>query len=64
MREILTSGGRVVGLIGLLMCGIAVIWRLLGNYHLAGFDVGTLLQAGTSAVVIGCYLLLARADRR
>jgi hypothetical protein len=46
------------------MCGAAVFWRMLGNYYIAGFDVGTLLQAGTSAVVIGCFLLLAREDRR
>ena len=63
MNAILASGGRIVGSIGLLMCAAAVIWRMLGNYYLAGFDVGTLLQAGTSAVVIGCFLLLA-ADRR
>jgi hypothetical protein len=64
MNEILKSGGRVVGSVGLLMCGTAVIWRLLGNYYLAEFDVGTLLQAGTSAVVIGCFLLLVRLDLR
>ena len=64
MNEILTTGGRIVGSVGLLMCGAAVIWRMLGNYYVAGFDVGTLLQAGTSAVVSGCFLLLVRADRR
>lgn len=64
MNAILASGGRIVGLVGLLMCGVAVVWRMLGNYYIAGFDVGTLLQAGTSAVVIGCFLLLAREDRR
>jgi hypothetical protein len=64
MNELLTAGGRIAGSVGLLMCGVAVVWRMLGNYYLTGFDVGTLLQAGTSAVVIGCFLLLARPDRR
>lgn len=58
MNDLLRSSGRLVGLAGLLVCGVAVAWRLLGNYYLASFDVGTWLQAGTSAVVIGCFLLL------
>jgi hypothetical protein len=42
-----------------------MIWRLLGNYHLAGFQLVTLFQGGTAAVVIGCFLLLlARDDHR
>ena len=64
VNELLTIGGRIIGSVGLLMCGIAVAWRILGNYFLAGFGLGTLLQAGTSTVVIGCFLLLARVDRR
>ena len=65
MNDLLKLGGRIAGLIGLLLCSIAVIWRLLGNYYLIGFDLGTLLQAGTSAIVVGCFLLLlGQAERR
>lgn len=65
MDNLLPTAGRVIGALGILLCALAVIWRLLGNFHLGGFEVASLLQGGTSAVVIGCFLLLlGRADRR
>ena len=65
MENLLTTAGRLVGAVGVVACVLAMIWRLLGNYHLAGFQLATLFHAGTSTVVIGCFLLLlARVDRR
>lgn len=65
MENLLVSGGRLAGVVGVLLCVVAVIWRLLGHYALIGFEVGTLLLGGTAAVAIGCFmLLLARVDRR
>jgi len=64
MENLLVLSGRVAGVLGILVCAVAAIWRLLGHFSLAGFWVGTVLQAGVSAVVIGCFLLLlAMADR-
>lgn len=58
MENLLTLGGRLVGAAGILLCVIAVICRVVGSYFFAGLQIGTLLQAGTAAVAIGCFLLL------
>jgi hypothetical protein len=64
MDNLLMTGGRLLGALGILLCVLAVIWRLLGNHYLVGFEVASLLQGGTSAVLIGCFLLLlGRVDR-
>jgi hypothetical protein len=63
MNDLLNTGGRWVGASGLLLCALAATWRLLGNYYLGGFEIATLFEGGTSAVLIGCFLLLlGRAD--
>ena len=54
METILLWIGRLSGLIGVLLCAIAVIWRISGSFSLGGFQVGTILQAGIAAVVVGC----------
>jgi hypothetical protein len=65
MGKLLIAGGRWLGSMGLLLCLVAVIWRLLGNFHLGGFEVATLFEGGTAAVLIGCFLLLlGLLDRR
>jgi hypothetical protein len=42
----------------------AVLARLLGHFYLLGVEAGSLLQAGTSAVVIGCFALLLSGNAR
>ena len=65
MGNSLGMAGRILGALGVLVCAVAVIARVLGNYHLLGIEAGSLLQAGTSAVVIGSFaLLLARDSSR
>ena len=58
MQNLLLLLGRAAGAIGILVCTIAVLTRLAGTYQVAGLWVGTLLQAGTAALVAGCFLLL------
>lgn len=58
MDGLLLLLGRAAGFVGLLMCVVAAVARLLGKYYLAGFQLGTMLQAGIAAVVVGCFLLL------
>lgn len=55
--------GRAVGFAGVLLCVIAGVARLIGNFWLAGFELGTLLQAGIAGVGIGCFLLLVAQGR-
>jgi len=37
---------------------LAVYGRLSGNYYFGGFQVGTLLQAGTVALLVACVCFL------
>lgn len=60
MDRLLLLSGRVIGTAGLALCAIAVAARLAGSYYLAGFQLSTLLQAGTAAIATGCFLLLSR----
>jgi hypothetical protein len=65
MQKAIVNLGRLVGVVGILVCVVAAVLRLLGNYSVVGLGTGTVLQTGTSAVVIGCFLLLFdRAENR
>jgi len=56
--------GRIAALAGVLIAGVAVYGRLTGNYYFGGFQVGTLLQAGTVALLVACVcFLLVLVDR-
>jgi hypothetical protein len=56
--------GRISGALGALLCAVSVIYRLLGNYWIAGFQVGTLLQAGVAALTFACFCLLLYLSER
>ena len=51
--------GWVAGVVGVLVCIFGVGARLAGAFWIGGFQSGTLLQAGTAAMVFGCFCLLA-----
>ena len=66
MNVLLLWVGRLAGLAGALICLWAVFGRLTGTYYTASFQVGTLLLAGTAAMVVGCLcllLVLTRTER-
>ena len=50
--------GRAAGVVGLLLCAVAVGARFAGQYFIAGYQVGTVLQAGTAAMIAGCLAFL------
>jgi hypothetical protein len=50
--------GRLAGLGGVVLCAWAVYTRLNGLFFAGGFQIGTLLQAGITAILIGCLCLL------
>ncbi|MEO8305527.1 MAG: hypothetical protein ABI724_15545 [Betaproteobacteria bacterium] len=65
MEIVLLWIGRLAGLGGLALCAWAIYNRLNGSYFAGGFQVGTLLQAGTTAMLVACFcLLLALTNRR
>jgi len=58
MQNNLFQAGRAAGVLGIVVCVVAVGTRLTGSYYLAGVEAGSLLQAGIAATVIGSFLLL------
>jgi hypothetical protein len=43
---------------------VAVVARVSGAFWLGGFQVGTLLQVGVAAMVLGCLSFLAALTDR
>lgn len=53
MSQLLRWIGRLAGLVGVGATGCAVVVRATGSYHLGSMQLGTLLNAGTAAMVLG-----------
>ena len=58
MEILLLWVGRLAGLGGVGLCAWAVYNRMTGSWFVGGFQIGTLLQAGMMAILIGCLCLL------
>ncbi len=58
MEKLLLWLGRVAGIGGLVLCLVAAMLRLRGDFYLGTLQLVTLLQAGIAGIVIGCFLLL------
>ncbi len=55
---LMMRGGQIAGVLGLALMVLAVLSRLAGRYIVAGFESGSLFQAGIGATVAGCFALL------
>jgi hypothetical protein len=64
MRKLLLWMGRVGGAVGVILCAVAVVVRLRGQFNFGGYQVGTLLLAGMAAVLLGCLGYLASLAER
>jgi hypothetical protein len=64
MEMLLLWIGRLAGVAGLLIALAAVLARGSGQYVVAGLQVGTLLQAGIAAMVLGCLGYVASIAER
>jgi len=53
MSQLLIWIGRLAGLVGFGATACAVVVRASGSYHLGSMQLGTLLNAGTAAMVLG-----------
>ena len=58
MNDVLLWIGRVAGVVGALLCVAAILIRIGGQYWIAGYQVGTLLLAGSAAMVGACLCFL------
>ena len=59
MRTLLMWIARLAGLTGIAMMAVALGARLAGAYWLAGFQTGTILQAGMAATLVACLAYVA-----
>lgn len=64
MGNLLLIGGRIAGIVGVLLGVFSVVARLGGNYLVGGFQTGTLMQASIAAMVLGCLCYLAAIAER
>ena len=62
--KLLVVIGRLTGLVGLMICGVAVIARASGAFWIGSFQVGSLLQGGIAALLLGCFSLLVALSGR
>ena len=62
--ENLLKLGWLAGIVGVLLCIIGVEVRLSGEFWLAGFQAGTLMQAGVAGLVFGCFCMLGYLTRK
>ena len=58
MSNLLRWTGRSAGIIGVLLCAVSVVARVAGVWAVGGFQVGTVLQAGMAAMILGCLAYL------
>jgi hypothetical protein len=64
MHVFLLWVGRLAGTVGVLITAVAVLTRFAGSYQLGSFQVVTLLQAGTAAMVLACLGYVASSAER
>jgi len=56
--NVLANAGRLLVVIGMIVCAIAGVTSLAGHYTLHGFPAITLFAGGTTVLVAGCFCLL------
>ena len=64
MNSLLIWIGRIAGLLGLATVTCAVALRLSGVWHVGGLQIGTLMNAGVAAMVIGAWAYVASIAER
>jgi hypothetical protein len=65
MNSLLMWTGRVAGLVGAITACVAVLMRAAGTWHLGSLQIGTVLQAGLTAMVLATLAYVAAmAERR
>ena len=64
MAKLLETVGNGAGLVGILICLVAGVGRILGTYHIGGFEAITLFIGGTSLMVMACLIKIHQLTSR
>lgn len=58
MDNAIAMAGKIAAYVGVLVCLITGVWRLLGGYFLFGYELSTIFHFGTSLMVFACLAKL------
>ena len=58
MKRSLNILGSFFGIFGLIVCAVSGIARIIGSYHMGGYEAMTLFVAGMGLLVLACFLKL------
>lgn len=58
MTNLLKIAGNLCGGLGILVCLVAGVTRVMGSYHLFSYEAMTLFNAGVGLMVAGCLIKL------
>jgi len=58
MANLLEILGNGTGLLGMLICLVAGVARILGSYHVIGYEAITLFIGGIALMVMACLIKL------
>ncbi len=64
MAKIFEIIGNGAGLLGILICLIAGVSRILGSYHVMGFESITVFTGGIALMVMACLVKLHQLTSR
>lgn len=52
MKDMLNVLGNAAAVFGLVICIVAGVWRVTGNYYLMGFQAVTIFSVGLSFLIV------------
>ena len=64
MKQLMVFASRAAGILGVLLCLVAGVSRLTGNYYVAGVEATTLFMVGIGLMVFACFLRLESLGNR
>lgn len=66
MNQLIDHIGTATGIAGVLVCALAVVLRLGGQFYLLGTELGMWLLAGVALLATGCFakVHILAAERR
>ena len=64
MEKMLDTAGSIVGAVGVVVCVLAGMARMLGMLTLAGSEMGTWFVVGIAIIAVGCFIKLQAISAR
>jgi len=64
MDTLLIWIGRIAGIAGVALCGVAFVSRAVNTWTLGTFSIGAILQAGLAGMLLACLAYVAHLAER